>query len=154
MLETSQNVVWITALISRSEEGDVPELGAGGGGGDLVQTHELELFDLQAYQKLMEICRAQIQDDKLLAATLGLIKKPLESSKTSVSFHIRDSSMDSGHMPLEKLAWLLSRVAQEDDGLQYHKKSSVTGAVTLPGRGYQEADQSSKPGKASDCIVG
>ncbi|KAL8972631.1 MAG: hypothetical protein Q9183_000435 [Haloplaca sp. 2 TL-2023] len=131
MLESSQTVVWITPLINRSEEGDVPELGAGGGGGDLVQTHELELSDLQAYQKLMEICRTQIQNDKLLAATLGLIRKPLDSRKTSVSFNIRDASMDNGDMPLEKLAWLLSRVAQEEDGLQDLKKSSFPGALRI-----------------------
>lgn len=53
---SKEDVVWITPIISRLPDGtELRELGAGGGGGDLYQTPELEVTDeltIQAIEKM------------------------------------------------------------------------------------------------------
>lgn len=140
MLESSRNVVWITPLINRSAEGDVHELGAGGGGGDLIQTHELELLDSQAGQRLIELCTSQIEDSTLLATTVDLIENTLGSSKKSVALNVQDLPVNEHVMSLEKLAWLLSRVASQENSLQRRKKSLLPGLNRTKSRGPASTD--------------
>ncbi|CAO1605635.1 hypothetical protein XANCAGTX0491_009143 [Xanthoria calcicola] len=110
-LETSKNTVWITPLINRSDQGDTPELGAGGGGGDLTQTHELEITDPQAGLKLIELCRHQIHDDKELAQIVCLLEKILCSDTKTVPLNLLDTSLEENDIPLEDFAQLLIGVA-------------------------------------------
>ncbi len=110
-LETSKNTVWITPLINRSDQGDTPELGAGGGGGDLTQTHELEITDPQAGLKLIELCRHQIHDDKELTQIVCLLEKILCSDGKTVPLNLLDTSLEENDIPLEDFAQLLIGVA-------------------------------------------
>ncbi|KAL8726152.1 MAG: hypothetical protein Q9181_006162 [Wetmoreana brouardii] len=119
-LSTSRKVIWITPLINHSAEGDVPELGAGGGGGDLTQSHELELTDPETGQRLIELCENQIKDAKLLASTVDLIEAALVSGKKSVALDLQDVSLGENVIPLESLAQLLSNVVAQ--GISLHDR--------------------------------
>lgn len=129
-LETSKNIVWITPLINRSDQGDIPELGAGGGGGDLTQTHELEITDPQTGLKLIELCRHQIQDDKQLTQTLRLLEEVLRSDRGTVPLDWLDTSLEEKYIPLEDIAQLLIGVAGRKDRRQNrrdHPAQSLNG---------------------------
>ncbi|KAL8952250.1 MAG: hypothetical protein Q9222_001836 [Ikaeria aurantiellina] len=112
-IEKSSSVVWITPLINRSDDGDFPELGAGGGGGDLTQTHELELSDTQAVKELIELCKKQLGDDQSLAAALHLVAEALLSQRQTVALDAYDPSLTENTMPIESLARLLYETAKQ-----------------------------------------
>lgn len=50
------NVVRITPIIARRRGIEIAEVGAGGGQGDLNQTHSLELYDEGTVQQLLMLC--------------------------------------------------------------------------------------------------
>ncbi|KAI4258097.1 MAG: hypothetical protein LQ352_001340 [Teloschistes flavicans] len=122
-IEASSNVVWITPSITRWKEGDVPEIGAGGGSGDLTQSHELEVLDSEAGRMLLELCAAQIMDTKLLMSTMNLIEKALDSGKRAIALDLQDASLEEDTIPLENLARLLSTLASQEDAQQQRKES-------------------------------
>lgn len=121
-IEASSNVVWITPSITRWKEGDVPEIGAGGGSGDLTQSHELEVLDSEAGRMLLELCAAQIMDTKLLMSTMNLIEKALDSGKRAIALDLQDASLEEDTIPLENLARLLSTLASQEDAQQQRKE--------------------------------
>ncbi|KAL8783663.1 MAG: hypothetical protein Q9213_004457 [Squamulea squamosa] len=146
-LETSNNIIWITPLINRSAKGDIPELGAGGGGGDLIQTHMLELTDPQAGLKLIELCKHQIPDDKNLTRTLHLVKDVLCSGKKTVTLSLLDTSLDKEDIPLESLIHLLTEAATRND-----RPQKRTDSITRPlNRLYQRRDPSAVEGEAENA---
>lgn len=66
---SNEDVVWITPIISRLQDGtELREIGAGGGGGDLYQTSELELTDEFDLQTLEDMSAELISDAKALTA--------------------------------------------------------------------------------------
>ncbi|KAL8923815.1 MAG: hypothetical protein Q9208_004376 [Pyrenodesmia sp. 3 TL-2023] len=119
-LEESNKVVWITPLITRSKEGNVPELGAGGGVGDLIQSHELDLGDPEAGPRLIELCRQQIRDPKTLRLTVHLVEDMVYSRKRVVDVSRLSGLETEDAIPLEKLAYLLSEVADQEHSSQHH----------------------------------
>ncbi|KAL8672524.1 MAG: hypothetical protein Q9168_003027 [Polycauliona sp. 1 TL-2023] len=131
LVETSKNIVWITPLINRSDQGDIPELGAGGGGGDLTQTHELEMSDPQTVLKLIELCRQHIQDDKKLMQTLRLLEEVLFSDRKTVSLDLLDTSLEQSDIPLEDLAQLLTEVAGRKNCRQNESSYAVQSSNAL-----------------------
>lgn len=114
-LENSDNIVWITPLINHSEQGDIPELGAGGGGGDLTQTHELEITDPKTIFKLIELCKHQIQDDKTLTQTLRVLEEFIGSERRTMPLDSVDTSLKEKNIPFEDLTRLLIEVAARMD---------------------------------------
>ncbi|ETN45341.1 uncharacterized protein HMPREF1541_09172 [Cyphellophora europaea CBS 101466] len=73
-----QNIVWITPIISRMRDGtELREIGAGGGGGDLYQTQELELTD-----ELQEAIRRELAGNE---SALKQVAEIFESAKISGS---------------------------------------------------------------------
>lgn len=116
-LEKSRNVVWITPLISRSKEGDVRELGAGGGGGDLVQNHELELAGPETGQRLIELCESHIQDTNVLRLIDRLVRDALYSRKMTINLNVLGRSLREDAVPLGRFACLLGHVANREDSL-------------------------------------
>ncbi|KAL9000220.1 MAG: hypothetical protein Q9169_001122 [Polycauliona sp. 2 TL-2023] len=134
-LEKTKNIVWITPLINRSDQGDIPELGAGGGGGDLTQTHELEMGDPQVFLKLVELCRQQIQDDAKLTRILDLLEKVLYSDRKTVALDLVNTSLTENSIPLEELAQLLTEMASRRDDRQMgtnHQSSCQRGESASP----------------------
>ncbi|KAL8895827.1 MAG: hypothetical protein Q9207_007993 [Kuettlingeria erythrocarpa] len=140
-LEKSSKVVWITPLITRSKRGNVPELGAGGGGRDLIQSHELDLGDPEAGLQLIELCGKQIRDEKALRLTVHLVEKMVYSSQRMVDLSRLDGLLTEDAIPLEKLAYLLSEVADQEDNLQHHDElplQSVYRHISAPIRNARE----------------
>lgn len=129
-LESSGNTVWIAPLISRSKEAIIPEVGAGGGGGDLIQTHELELADSQANDELIELCKDQITDGEGLDQTIHLIEDASCSRRKAVALNQLGVFLREDKIPLRSLAHLLSRLAKQEYSLQ--------DSIRFPGCAFHE----------------
>lgn len=55
-IKNTENIMWITPIISRLEDGtEVREVGAGGGAGDLYPTSELKLDDFVSLEQLLTL---------------------------------------------------------------------------------------------------
>lgn len=117
-LEKSRNVVWITPLISRSIKGDVRELGAGGGGKDLVQNHELELADSETGQRLIQLCGSYIQDEGVLRLIRRLVGDALYSRKKTIDLNLLSQSLREDAVSLDRFACLLGDVVNQEESLQ------------------------------------
>ncbi|KAI4092965.1 MAG: hypothetical protein LQ344_003181 [Seirophora lacunosa] len=117
-LQKSRNVVWITPLISRSITGDVRELGAGGGGRDLVQNHELELADSETGQRLIQLCGLHIQDEGVLRLVRRLVGDALYSRKKTIDLNLLNQSLREDAVSLDRFACLLGDVANQKESLQ------------------------------------
>ena len=82
---TSSGVVWITPIITRACNGQiVPELGAGGGGGDLHQSRNLELNDPADILKLVQLCSERIIDEKARVRALQVISNAASSPQKTI----------------------------------------------------------------------
>lgn len=94
----NDRTVWILPIITRSAAGTiVPEVGAGGGGNDLYQTHELELGFDNHLKLLTELCRKQIQDPEKLAKVLLALHEAFKTTSKSLSLDqlgLRDQEND------------------------------------------------------------
>ncbi|KAI9842483.1 MAG: hypothetical protein M1830_007800, partial [Pleopsidium flavum] len=110
----SEDVVWITPVITRTSTGaDVPELGAGGGGGDLDQVHELELNDTGAVGRLMNLCSTNIRDPHQLSSIVSLLSTAMASDSKTLCFGGRFTSEDDDdNISLLRLTEILSRIAE------------------------------------------
>lgn len=116
----AEDVVWITPIITRTNTGeDVAELGAGGGGGDLDQTHELELNDTAAVGRLITLCSTKIQDPHLLAKVINVVSAAMASETKTLSFDGRFTTQDAeGNISLMALTEILSLVAKNSKTVQ------------------------------------
>jgi DNA repair metallo-beta-lactamase len=84
----SKRVVWITPIITRSREGlAVPELGAGGSGGDLYQTPELDLFNVGSTGEVEDHCKQLTKETDHLANFVSKIDFALTSRKLKISLN-------------------------------------------------------------------
>lgn len=82
----SDRVVWITPIVTRSKEGlVVPELGAGGGGGDLHQVPELELSNIGSMGELQERCKQLAEQPNNLTKFLSKIESAISSGDMRMS---------------------------------------------------------------------
>ena len=113
--------VYITPIVNRTSSGtEVPEVGAGGGIGDLYQTHELELPDEAALDELEKLCLQYVHD-------------------TEARSHIRDALLRAFQSRRKSL--LLDTY-----GLQKEEEISLKSLVTALSHGPSEvSDKTSKP---------
>ncbi|KAK5018274.1 swr1 complex component [Cryomyces antarcticus] len=123
----SHDCVRITPIISRLDNGvELPELGAGGGKGDLSQMPELEISDLNAVEQLMDFVAERLDDSVNTATVVGLlqgaagqrnIKLDTTTLKDRDSVHHRDQAAECklllDELPLEDLAGLLLDAARD-----------------------------------------
>ncbi|OOF97246.1 hypothetical protein ASPCADRAFT_46026 [Aspergillus carbonarius ITEM 5010] len=105
----SRNTVYIAPIVNRTTDGsEMPEIGAGGGGGDLYQVHELELQDQSALEQLEKLCLEHIHDRQALSQTRQVLVDAFRS-KTKV-FSLDGYGMKDAHeMSLENFISILSR---------------------------------------------
>jgi len=145
----AEDVVWITPIITRTNTGeDVPELGAGGGGGDLDQIHELELNDTAAVGRLMTLCSTKIQDPHVLAKVINVVSAAMASETKTLSFDGRLTTLDAeGNISLLALTEILSMVAKNPKTVQKLLSPRSTQASTA------KTTAKSKPGRLSRHIV-
>jgi DNA cross-link repair 1C protein len=103
-----KNVVWITPIISRLNDGtELLELGAGGGSGDLYQRSELELNDTATLEVFMKICGDTIKDQEVLKKLDQLTKRMRQSGSLKLS--LQGLSLDAKEeVSLKEFIQLLS----------------------------------------------
>lgn len=106
---SSKNTVYITPIVSRTEDGsDIPEVGTGGGLGDLYQIHELELPDRSSLAKLEQLCSEKIHDPQALSKAKEALFEAFRSKSKTLSLD-RYGMKDAHEMPLDELVSILSR---------------------------------------------
>jgi DNA cross-link repair 1C protein len=134
-LTKSKGVVWITPIITRLRDGtEVYEVGAGGGGGDLYQTAELDITDSISMEDLADLCAQWIKDPAELSNTLRLLSSTRTSRNPKIS--LGDLGLDSDEAI--SLKQLVSRMASFGD-----HKSALKEAAGIPGVKLSNAPTSS-----------
>ncbi|RDH33113.1 DNA repair protein [Aspergillus welwitschiae] len=111
----SRDTVYIRPIVTRTDDGlEMPEIGAGGGGGDLYQVHELELPDQSALEQLEKLCSERIHDKHALSQTRQALIDAFRSKTKALS--LDNYGMKDAHdLPLEDLVGILSRGRPDDD---------------------------------------
>ncbi|KAL1954603.1 hypothetical protein VTO42DRAFT_898 [Malbranchea cinnamomea] len=106
---SSGQSVYITPIVTRTEDGsEVLELGAGGGMGDIYQTHELELPDDSAIKQLIDLCTERISNPTAREAIVTALSDAYASRSKSLS--LDDYGMrGNDEITLAKLVDILSR---------------------------------------------
>lgn len=109
----SNKVVYIYPLVNRLNDGtEVIEEGAGGGGGDLYQTHELELPDPSVLQELEKLCLERMRDRKALSLIREVLLEAFKSRNKTLSLDSYGMK-DESDIPLETFISMLSRGRSE-----------------------------------------
>ncbi|KAI5204456.1 hypothetical protein E4T39_03642 [Aureobasidium subglaciale] len=142
------HVVWITPIIVRHKGHNIAELGAGGGHGDLNQTHSLELYDQGSVQQLFFICKRALQAQPELKEPMqewfsSLTKRGKESIDLDLEI-LRDEvditsqdgrpvdEFDMDNLPIDKLVPALTRLItgkskqEEEDRLKRQRQIHQT----------------------------
>lgn len=120
------HVVWITPIIARHRGVEIAELGAGGGQGDLNQTHSLELYDQASVQQLLLICNRALQAQPELKEPMKeWFMTLMKSGKESIDLDLEilreeveitsqdgkpDDEFDLDNLPIDKLVPALTRL--------------------------------------------
>ncbi|KAL5361032.1 beta-lactamase-like protein [Aspergillus floccosus] len=105
----SPNTVYITPIVNRTADGTrIPEEGAGGGGGDLYQVHELELPDQSAVEQLEQLCLERITDEQVLTQMRQRLTAAFHSGRKTLPLDA-SAVKDDQDVPLEHLVNMLTR---------------------------------------------
>ncbi|KAL2841396.1 beta-lactamase-like protein [Aspergillus pseudoustus] len=106
---SSRPTVYITPIVNRTRSGtDIPELGAGGGLGDLYQISELELPDQTSLARLEQLCIEKIHDAQALSRAKEALSEAFKSRGKTLSLDSYGLK-DAHEMPLDELVNVLSR---------------------------------------------
>lgn len=101
-------------MITYSANGDeFLELGAGGGGGDLVQ-HELELEDEETTRELLQLCFRAVKDSSVKQETEKLISEAFRSPAQKISLDNISAAFPNHELPLIDFARLLTDAARKE----------------------------------------
>ena len=135
----NRDVVYITPIISRSSLGDiVPEVGAGGGAGDLIQSHDLRLDDLKGeeVEKFIQLCTKEVVGDEARLKAVGIMSNAILSNGGAVSLNALDPDIGEKTVSLDGLAQLLTRLVNEGDSISSSEpaltRSKLTTERTVP----------------------
>ena len=136
----SPEVVWITPILTRSVDGDVLEIGAGGGGGDLTQ-HELEVDDQNTTEELLQLCFRALEDTSTKVEIERMISEAFHSPAQRISLDSISSAFSGRELPLEHFARSLADVVRIVTRKRENKgDAKAESRKTLPRqivRGYQ-----------------
>ncbi|GKZ35358.1 hypothetical protein AbraIFM66950_005986 [Aspergillus brasiliensis] len=111
----SRDTIYIIPIVTRTNDGsEMREIGAGGGGGDLYQVHELELPDQSALEQLEKLCSECIHDTHALSQTRQALIDAFRSKTKALSLD-HYGMKDAHDLPLEDLVGILSRGRPDDD---------------------------------------
>ncbi|THC98497.1 hypothetical protein EYZ11_002005 [Aspergillus tanneri] len=124
---SSSKLVYIIPIVHRAKDGSkVPELGIGGGGGDLYQIHELEIPDESTLEQLDKLCLEQIHDSQVLSQTRKTLVEAFRSKSKTLSLdNYRAKNVQN--ISLESLIHILSRGhSKENLGLDAMQRLSAT----------------------------
>ncbi|KAF2155253.1 hypothetical protein K461DRAFT_326956 [Myriangium duriaei CBS 260.36] len=122
----NHKVVLITPIVTRYDGIEYDEKCAGGGQGDLNQIHELELTDLSALGRLMELCTTRLQDrpevsQKLKAWLADSIKQGAQNIKLDTE--VFQEAIYGGNefdelddIPIDRLVAALDKMGSKSEG--------------------------------------
>lgn len=106
------DTVYIVPIVNRTTGGaEIPEAGAGGGIGDLYQTHELELPDESALAELEKLCLKHVQDKQALSQVRSALLDAFRSRKKALS--LDTYGVKEGEISLKNLVAALSHGPSE-----------------------------------------
>lgn len=112
------------------------EAGAGRGGGDLNQVHELELDDATAVEDLIRWCKTEIGDQEIRSKTIDLMINAKKTQRTAVQ--LWDLGLDMNHktIPLAELPKLLAKllvghggISQIEEKIETSSRSVIRGSA-------------------------
>lgn len=107
------NTVYIVPIVNRTPGGaEIPEVGAGGGIGDLYQTHELELPDESALAELEKVFLQHIKDQETLSQLRITLLQGFHSRKKALSLDTYGLTQE-GEISLKSLVTALSQGPSE-----------------------------------------
>ncbi|KAJ5712935.1 uncharacterized protein N7483_010116 [Penicillium malachiteum] len=125
----SPDTVYITPIVNRTLDGtEIPEVGAGGGAGDLYQVHELELPDESALANLEKLCAKHIPDPEALAQTRTALAEAFKSRKKTLS--LRQYGVQDEQIPLQNLVTKISQGHSE--AKEETVKSGLPNSIRFP----------------------
>lgn len=103
-------------MISRSSTGElIPELGAGGGGGDLVQFHNyLEIPQDTVADQLVDLCTRKFKDSLTRSKIVDMIRKATLSNAKAISLHSGDLPRLEGDLSLDRLLDSMANIAKTE----------------------------------------
>ena len=109
-----RNVVWITPIISRLQDGtELLEIGAGGGGGDLYQTAELDIQDLATLEALQSYANETFQDKTIVARLQDALARASQAGEMRVSLDTLGLGLDE-EVSIKRFVQLMSSTTQPD----------------------------------------
>lgn len=104
--------VSIFPIVSRTANGDeIPEVGAGGGKGDLFQTRDLELPDDSALH-LIEACNIRIKDECIREKAIAVLSETRASHTESLS--LDNYGIENEDVLLQEFVSLLGRGPKDE----------------------------------------
>ncbi|KAG9844196.1 hypothetical protein KCU98_g5291, partial [Aureobasidium melanogenum] len=148
--EVFQNphVVWITPIIARHKGYEIAEIGAGGGHGDLNQTHSLELYDLGSVQQLLAICNRALQAQPELKEPMKeWFSTLMKNGKESIDLDLEilrdeveitsqdgrpDDEFDMDNLPIDKLVPALTRLITGKSKQEEEDRIKQQRQITFP----------------------
>lgn len=125
------NTVYIVPVVNRMADGaEIPEVGAGGGVGDLYQTHELELPDESALAELEKLCFQHIHDEQVLLQMRQTLQQAFQSKKALSLDSLRMKEEED--ISLKRLITILGRGLQEGRRLTPQGGAGKDSKLDLP----------------------
>ena len=116
--------VYIKPIVTRDKTGiEVPEIGAGGGKGDLYQIHELELPDEITLQKLETLLSEHITDEATLSQIKDLLKMAFTSEQRALALD-EYGLADDADIQLKELASMLSSARNVSESRSFEEEYS------------------------------
>ncbi|KAG9522317.1 hypothetical protein KCV07_g3096, partial [Aureobasidium melanogenum] len=142
------HVVWITPIIARHKGYEIAEIGAGGGHGDLNQTHSLELYDLGSVQQLLAICnRALRAQPELREPMKEWFSTLMKNGEESIDLDLEilrdeveitsqdgrpDDEFDMDNLPIDKLVPALTRLITGKSKQEEEDRTKQQRQITFP----------------------
>ena len=93
------------------------EVGAGGGGEDLNQVHELALNDVAAVENLIKICTEEITNQEARSTVIDLIKRAKKAQKIAISLITLKLDKNDETIPLAEIAQFLAELVVAERGV-------------------------------------
>ena len=116
------NVVRILPCLAKTRQGSIlPEIGAGGGWGDLHQTNDLMLENDATLNKLKELILQEITDPEVAEKVLQMITEAMQTESKSLSLEGVQINVVEDDLRLKDFAHVLAKVKE----FQAHERDRI-----------------------------
>ena len=129
-LSKSDNIVWITPIISRRPDGtEIQEVGAGGGWRDLHQIPEIDSFDQSVSGQLVAFCQRLIHDQNTLDGVLKTLKTAVRQRKIPLDGLTLDSDAE---VTIQEVIESLSARSVPNEPRNHGKANAANNVIHFP----------------------